>query len=57
MLDEPTELRLKAEACRRLAVISEDDTKRATLWLERAGYWEDRAVKATQGAKKKNERE
>jgi hypothetical protein len=52
MLDEPTELRLKAEACRRLAVISEDDTKRVTLWLERAGYWEDRAVKAAHGAKK-----
>ena len=32
-------LRLKAEACRRLADTSEDVVRR-TLWLDRADYWD-----------------
>jgi hypothetical protein len=39
------ELQLKAEACRRLAELSED-TKRAALWAERAAQWDRLAVKA-----------
>jgi hypothetical protein len=39
------ELRLKAEACRRLAELSED-TKRAILWTERAAQWDRLAAKA-----------
>jgi hypothetical protein len=46
MLDEPAQLRLKAEACRRLADISDDRTERKALWLKRADDWEELARKA-----------
>lgn len=46
MLDEPAQLRLKAEACRRLADISHDHTERKALWLKRADDWEQLARKA-----------
>jgi hypothetical protein len=39
------EFRLKAEACRRLAELS-DDTKRAALWTERAARWDRLSAKA-----------
>lgn len=46
MFDEAAQLRLKAEACRRLADISNDRTERRALWLKRAGDWEQLASKA-----------
>jgi hypothetical protein len=46
MFDEPTQLRFKAEACRRLADMSNDDTERKALWLHRADDWEQLASKA-----------
>jgi hypothetical protein len=46
MLDNPAQLRLKAEACRRLAEI-EEDAERKALWIERAHHWEQRAAKAS----------
>jgi hypothetical protein len=42
---EPAQLRLKAEACRRLADMSEN-VMREALWLDRADYWEQLATKA-----------
>jgi hypothetical protein len=45
MFDEPAQLRQKAEACRRLADMS-DEAERRVMWLERAGHWEQLAVKA-----------
>jgi hypothetical protein len=36
----------KAEACRRLADLSQDD-ERKMLWIERATEWDRIAVKAT----------
>jgi hypothetical protein len=45
MFDDVTLLRAKAEACRRLAVIAEDETRKA-LWLARANYWEKLAAVA-----------
>jgi hypothetical protein len=46
MLDEgPTQLRLKAEACRQLAGIAEDVMRQA-LWLDRADHWERLAKEA-----------
>lgn len=45
VFDEPAQLRQKAEACRRLADMSEDAARKA-LWLERADHWEQLAVKA-----------
>jgi hypothetical protein len=44
-LDAPDQLRLKAEACRRLADITEDAQRKA-LWIERGDYWEQVAAKA-----------
>ena len=43
--DDPAELRLKAEACRKLAVMFEEPERRA-LWIERASQWEKLAIKA-----------
>jgi hypothetical protein len=43
--DDPAELRLKAEACRRLAGMFEEPERKA-LWIERAGQWEQLAIKA-----------
>jgi hypothetical protein len=45
MLDDPAQLRLKAEACRQLADLTEDWERKA-FWKERAEYWEELAVKA-----------
>jgi hypothetical protein len=44
MLDDPAQLRLKAEACRRLADMAED-AQRKILWIERAEYWDKLAIK------------
>jgi hypothetical protein len=43
--EEPALLRLKAEACRRLADTSEDVMRQA-LWLDRADHWNQLAKKA-----------
>jgi hypothetical protein len=45
MIDDPAQLRLKAEACRRLADMAEDAQRKA-LWTERAHHWEQLAAKA-----------
>jgi hypothetical protein len=45
MPDAAAQLRLKAEACRRLADIAEDAYRKA-LWVERARHWEELAAKA-----------
>ena len=44
--DDPAQLRLKAEACRRLAEIADDDAERKAIWTERANYWDQLARKA-----------
>ena len=49
-MDEVSELRLKAEACRRLAEIEASDEDR-TLWLQRAEDWERLAAQADKRAK------
>jgi hypothetical protein len=43
--NDPTELRLKAEACRKLAGMFEQP-ERKTLWHERAVDWEQLAIDA-----------
>lgn len=48
MIDRAAELRLKAEACRRLAELC-DDSAREAVWLERADHWEHLATKAAKG--------
>jgi hypothetical protein len=53
--DEPALLRLKAEACRRLADLSED-SERKTLWLKRADDWEKLAIEATTQRRRKHGR-
>jgi hypothetical protein len=45
MSDDPAQLRLKAEACRRLADLS-GDTARKDVWLKRAADWDQLAGKA-----------
>jgi hypothetical protein len=40
------EFHRKAEACRRLADLSEDDVRK-TLWIERAAEWDRLAIKTT----------
>jgi hypothetical protein len=45
--DNAAQLRLKAEACRRLADLTED-AERKTIWLVRADHWERLAAKAEQ---------
>lgn len=42
MPDSPSQLRMKAEACRRLADLA-DDVDRKDLWLKRADDWEQLA--------------
>jgi hypothetical protein len=44
-LDTQADHRMKAEACRRLADLT-DDPQRKELWIERADYWERLAAKA-----------
>ena len=45
MPDDPALLRLKAEACRRLADMFVEAVRKA-LWTERADHWEQLATKA-----------
>jgi D-hexose-6-phosphate mutarotase len=45
MPNDAAQLRLKAEAYRRLADIAEDAYRKA-LWVERARHWEELAAKA-----------
>jgi hypothetical protein len=45
MPDDPAQLRLKAEACRRLADMFEEPERKAH-WGERAADWERLATKA-----------
>ena len=48
MTNEAAELRLKAEACQRLA----DLTGRKIFWLTRADHWNELAAKAARKARK-----
>ena len=43
--DNSAELRLKAEACRKLAGMFEEPERKA-LWIERASDWEQLAIDA-----------
>jgi hypothetical protein len=45
MTDNSNEFARKAEACRRLADLADDDHRKA-LWIERATEWERMAVVA-----------
>jgi hypothetical protein len=45
VFDEAAQLRLKTEACRRLAELF-DDSAREAVWLQRADHWEQLAIKA-----------
>jgi hypothetical protein len=45
MPDDPALLRLKTEACRRLADMFVEAERKA-LWTERADHWEQLAIKA-----------
>jgi hypothetical protein len=47
MFDEVSQARARAEACRRLADITEDAPRKA-LWLARADYWDKLAVSAAE---------
>ena len=49
-MDEAAGLRLKAEACRRLAEIEANDEDK-TLWLGRAADWDRLAAQADKRAK------
>jgi hypothetical protein len=44
-VQDNAQLRMKAEACRRLAELTED-AERKTVWLVRADHWESLAAKA-----------
>jgi hypothetical protein len=55
MTDKATELRIKAEACRRLADM-DDDPLRKSLWRELADDWEALAKKADLSAAKRKRR-
>jgi len=55
MPDKAAELRMKAEACRRLADMSDDALQKA-IWLERADDWEGLAKKAERAAAKRKPR-
>ena len=46
MAESPEHLRLRAEACRRLAELA-GDAERRELWLNRAAEWDRQAVKAS----------
>jgi hypothetical protein len=54
LLDDPTQLHLKAEACRLLADTSEDAQRKA-LWIERADHWEQLAATAASQQRKPSE--
>jgi len=47
MLDGPAECGRKADACRTLAKLSDTEERKA-LWIERAEYWEELALKAVE---------
>ena len=49
MLDDSAELRLKAEACRKLVGMFEEPERKA-LWIERASHWEQLAKEAEKRA-------
>lgn len=48
MAESPAQLRMKAEACRRLAELTPDAVRRE-LWISRAAEWERLALKASRG--------
>jgi hypothetical protein len=49
-MDEAADLRLKAEACRRLAEIEVNNDEKM-LWLERAAEWDKLAIRADKHAR------
>jgi hypothetical protein len=51
MHDDPAQLRLKAEACRRLAEMTEDEQRKA-LWIRRATHWDELAAEAAKQQRK-----
>lgn len=55
MFDEASQLRMKAEASRRLADLS-DDAERKMLWLERADHWAQLAIKAAKQPQRRKPR-
>ena len=52
MNNEAAVLRLKAEACQRLADLAAPDPTRKTFWLTRADQWNVLATKADKKARK-----
>ena len=52
MNNEAAALRLKAEACQRLADLAAPDPTRMTFWLTRADQWNELATKADKKARK-----
>jgi hypothetical protein len=54
MLDDPTQLHVKAEVCRLLADTAEDAQRKA-LWIERAHHWEQLAATAASQQRKPSE--
>lgn len=56
MFDDVTQLRAKAEACRRL-VDTEEDAERKALWRARADYWEKLAALAATQPQPRTRRE
>jgi hypothetical protein len=53
--DSAAEHRTKAEACRRLAELSED-LERKAMWIERSVYWDELAAKAATQERQKPSR-
>jgi hypothetical protein len=53
--DSAAEHRTKAEACRRLAELSED-LERNAMWIERSVYWNELAAKAATKERQKPSR-
>jgi hypothetical protein len=45
MPDDADVFRQKAEACHRLAEVTQEPERKA-LWVERAAYWQQLAIKA-----------
>lgn len=52
--DKKANLRLKAEACRRLADMAEDAARKAQ-WLDRVDYWEQVAMKGARWLRLQNQ--
>ena len=58
MHDEAAELRLKAEACRRLAdLAAAADPVRKALWLTRADQWKELAAEAAKKSRRRGNRQ